>query len=185
MQMPTREQVALLIKPKDLSSGLENWDRIAKLLTAAGAGSAESLAGAAATIAVETAHTFMPVSEYGDIKYFHKMYGNRSDYITDSAGLWKWRGRGFIQLTGAANYQAAGYDLKIPLVEKPSLACSPDESARIFVWFWRRHRLPAICQQCDKSKDWTAARKAVNGGTNGMVAFEAALQVLGAFRSFL
>jgi putative chitinase len=45
-------------------------------------------------------------------------------------------GRGFIQLTGADNYTAAGKHLGIDLVNHPELAQSLEWSAEIVKWYW-------------------------------------------------
>lgn len=134
-----------------------------------------SLIGAAATIAVETDRTFLPITEYGDQAYFYKMYGKRSDYVIDAAGLWKWRGRGLIQLSGGANYGRAGIALKLPLLAQPELAGKMPQSARIFGWFWQLHNLGVLCDE----RKWEAVRRTVNGGTNGLVQFMGCVKYLG------
>lgn len=45
-------------------------------------------------------------------------------------------GRGYIQLTGAANYTDAGKYLGIDLVNHPELAQSLEWSAKIATWYW-------------------------------------------------
>src|SRR5918997_2394294 len=61
--------------------------------------------------------------------------GFRSDAVeagTDS----RYRGRGFIQLTGEYNYRRAGEDLGLELVGDPDLAIGPVASPGIAAWYW-------------------------------------------------
>lgn len=48
----------------------------------------------------------------------------------------RFKGRGFIQLTGRANYARAGKELSLDLLQKPELAAEIDASAKIACWFW-------------------------------------------------
>lgn len=48
----------------------------------------------------------------------------------------RFKGRGFIQLTGRANYARAGKELALDLLQKPELAAEVDSAARIACWFW-------------------------------------------------
>jgi hypothetical protein len=52
----------------------------------------------------------------------------------------RYRGRGFIQLTGEANYRAAGEALGIDLVGDPDLALNPLASPIIAAWYWTMAR---------------------------------------------
>lgn len=45
-------------------------------------------------------------------------------------------GRGYIQLTGSANYESASNFLGVNLLAHPELAQSLDWSARIATWYW-------------------------------------------------
>jgi len=51
---------------------------------------------------------------------------------------WKYRGRGFIQLTGKANYAAASKELfgDDRLVNNPDLASDPIIAANVALWYW-------------------------------------------------
>ena len=51
-------------------------------------------------------------------------------------GTARYRGRGFIQLTGESNYRAAGSALGIDLVGEPRLARRPLVSAAVAAWYW-------------------------------------------------
>jgi putative chitinase len=51
-----------------------------------------------------------------------------------------YRGRGYIQLTGSANYAEASLDLGVDLSNNPELARSLEWSARIATWYWTEAR---------------------------------------------
>lgn len=91
----------------------------------------------------------------------------------------KFKGRGFIQLTGRANYEKAGKDLKLDLVGNPDLAARPDIAARTAVWFWTQKKLNARAD----AGDFLGITRAINGGTNGLEdrkrLYEAAKALLG------
>ncbi|MEL4356755.1 MULTISPECIES: glycoside hydrolase family 19 protein [unclassified Luteococcus] len=48
----------------------------------------------------------------------------------------RYKGRGYIQLTGAWNYRAAGREIGVNLSRNPAAAASPRYSARIATWYW-------------------------------------------------
>lgn len=48
----------------------------------------------------------------------------------------RYKGRGYIQLTGLANYTECGKYLGIDLVGHPDLALSLEWSAKIAIWYW-------------------------------------------------
>ncbi|WBQ03036.1 glycoside hydrolase family 19 protein [Kribbella sp. CA-293567] len=56
-------------------------------------------------------------------------------------------GRGYIQLTGVKNYEAAGDRLGVDLVAKPDLAQSLEWSARIARWYW------TVARRCNPMAD--------------------------------
>lgn len=64
---------------------------------------------------------------------FESMFEFNIDQIGATS---KYHGRGYIQLTGLANYTAAGKYLGIDLVNNPDLAKSLDWSAKIARWYW-------------------------------------------------
>jgi putative chitinase len=87
---------------------------------------------------------FTKMEEKGGSNYYKKMYdpqfapktakilGNKKP--GDGA---KYYGRGYIQLTGYGNYEAASKALGIDLVNEPQLAADPATAAKIAVWFWQ------------------------------------------------
>lgn len=56
----------------------------------------------------------------------------------------KFRGRGFVQLTGRYNYRKVGEALGLPLVEKPDLAADPDIAAKIAIYYWQNRVSPKV-----------------------------------------
>ena len=76
----------------------------------------------------------------------------------------RYKGRGFIQLTGRANYRAAGRALRLPLEQRPRLAERPDIAARTAVWFWTSRGLNALADRAQ----FLLITIRINGGTNGL-----------------
>ena len=76
----------------------------------------------------------------------------------------KFKGRGFIQITGRYNYKRAGEALGIDLIKNPSLAEDPAVAAKIAVWFWQHRVQPNV----DNFKDTTGVTKQINPGLRGL-----------------
>lgn len=91
---------------------------------------------ALATAWVETANTMQPITEYGSVKYFTKYdvgalakrLGNTPEADGDG---YKYRGRGFVQITGLANYKFFSKITGKDLVSNPDLALDFDVAAKI------------------------------------------------------
>jgi len=81
---------------------------------------------------------------------------------TEDGDGFKYRGRGFKQLTGKDNYAQAGKALGMDLVNNPDMAQEPETAAKIAAWYWNK-RVPDSAKQ-----DVTAATQAINGGENGL-----------------
>ena len=115
-------------------------------------------------------HDFQSMVEYGgsldfrkyDPKYTPKKaraLGNKK--AGDGA---RYKGRGYIQLTGRYNYKRAGEALGLPLEQKPELAEKPEVAAKIAVWFWKQRVQPRV----DNFNDVRAVTKPINPGLNGL-----------------
>ncbi len=91
----------------------------------------------------------------------------------------RFKGRGYIQITGRANYKACGEALGLDLIEHPELLESIENACRSAAWFWY---VKGLNQIADKG-DFLTITKRINGGTNGwkerMAFFDRAKQVLG------
>lgn len=135
------------------------WPYVSKALTDAGITGRNAIIAALATIGVETGR-FEPITEYasGDAYEGRESLGN-----TQPGDGRRYKGRGFIQLTGRANYRTYGEILGVPLEQNPELALDPAISARILAEYFVRRGIPAKARQ----GDWEGVRRAVNGGTNG------------------
>jgi putative chitinase len=116
----------------------------------------------------ETAQTMQPITEYGGRKYFDKydtgklakQLGNTP--AADGDG-YRYRGRGYVQITGRANYAKAGGKIGVDLIGNPDLALQPSIAAAVLVrgclegWFTGRKLgdyLPG---------DYVGARRVING----------------------
>jgi peptidoglycan L-alanyl-D-glutamate endopeptidase CwlK len=133
---------------------------------------------ALATIRAETAG-FEPIDEYRSDYNTHPggapfgAYDYRSDLGNqgppDGA---RYKGRGFIQLTGRSNYEQLGRVVGVDLVNQPELANDPATAAAILVAFLQRRK--RRIRGCLLLDDLAGARRTVNGGTHGLDAFRTA-----------
>lgn len=89
------------------------------------------------------------------------MYGGRIGNDAPGDG-YRYRGRGYIQLTGKANYAAAGQALGLDLVAQPDLSMEPANAARIALWYWQ-DRVPR-----EARADVAQAARSINGGETGL-----------------
>jgi predicted chitinase len=75
----------------------------------------------------------------------------------------RYKGRGPIQLTGRANYRAAGKALGLPLENDPTRVARPAVGFRVAVWYWTSRGLNALADR----GDFDGVTLAINGGFNG------------------
>lgn len=77
---------------------------------------------------------------------------------------WKYRGRGWIQVTLLDNYRACGLFLGVDLVAHPEWLEGLEGAARSAAWFWRTHGLNAFADACDVP----GATHRINNGSTGL-----------------
>ena len=102
-------------------------------------------------------------------KIANRVYANRMSNGPESSGDgFAFKGRGALQLTGRANYQAfADY------INRPDVMTNPDlvatelafESA---LWFFDKNKLWSICDQGITDAAILQLTKRINGGTHGL-----------------
>ncbi len=92
---------------------------------------------------------------------------------------YKYRGRGFIQLTGRENYRKAGKALGLPLEEQPDLVSRPDVAAKTALWYWHKRVKPKIADYSDTKR----VTKPINSGLKGLEdrdeKYKAVAQIIG------
>ena len=102
-------------------------------------------------------------------KIANRVYASRMGNGDEASGDgWKFRGRGALQLTGKANYEAfAKYLGNNEVMENPDLVATKYafESA---MFFFERNKLWTICDQGINDAAILALTKRINGGTHGL-----------------
>ncbi len=98
-------------------------------------------------------------------KIANRIYSNRMGNRDEASGDgWRFRGSGFLQLTGHSNFYHAGQALGVDFVMQPELVRTPMYAAQTAGWFWQTHKLN---QYADKG-DFLTMTKRINGGTIGL-----------------
>lgn len=118
-------------------------------------------------------------------KIANEVYGGRLGNNKPGDG-WRYRGGGFVQLTGRDNYRRVGHALDVPLEDQPELIERLDVSALAAGYFWASLGLNSLADDLpedDDDADFLAITRKINGGTNGLAERRAlwklAKQVLG------
>ena len=95
----------------------------------------------------------------------NRIYSNRMGTRDEASGDgWRFRGSGFLQLTGHSNFYHAGQALGVDFVMQPELVRTPMYAAQTAGWFWQTHKL----NQYADSSDFVTMTKRINGGTIGL-----------------
>ena len=94
-----------------------------------------------------------------------RIYGGRMGNRDEKSGDgWLYRGSGYLQLTGAANFFHAGKALGVDFVKNPDLVRTPEWGMQTAGWFWATHK----CNELSEARNWLGLTKAINGGTIGL-----------------
>ena len=81
----------------------------------------------------------------------------------------RYRGRGYVQLTGRANYEKFGKVLDISLLDNPDSACAPEVAGCLLAAYLNANR--GKLSEALADDDLKAARRIVNGGSHGLDRF--------------
>lgn len=113
-----------------------------------------------ATIAEESGE-FVYTREIWGPTDAQKGYEYRADLGNTKFGDGKmFKGRGLIQITGRANYQAASDALGVGYVNNPEMMSTVPEATRTACWWWHEHG----CNELADIPDFEAVTRRVNGG---------------------
>lgn len=122
------------------------------------------LLGALATVRVEVGRDYLPKNEITDGAAYEGKISLGNAQPGDGK---KFAGRGWIQLTGRANYEYFGKRIGVDLINNPDLALTKQNSAKILAAYFKDRNVHKWCDE----KDWEMVRLRVNGGYNGLDKF--------------
>jgi putative chitinase len=101
-------------------------------------------------------------------KIANKVYGGRMGNGLEASGEgFKFRGRGYIQLTGKQNYTAFDLAVEDDILANPDLVSSKHALSSA-AWFWKKNGLNLIADTGSSAEVVTKITKRVNGGTIGL-----------------
>lgn len=106
-------------------------------------------------------------------KIASRVYANRMGNGDEASKEgWKFKGRGYIQLTGKDNYKAFSEWAKEPsIMENPDQVADDKYAGLSAIWFWNKNGLSKIADTDNLRDDKTIIKitSRVNGGTHGLV----------------
>lgn len=93
-----------------------------------------------------------------------KVYGGRADLgnLEPGDGA-RFIGRGYLQITGRANYRAIGRRIGLDLEAQPERAAEPEVAVKVACAFWSEQGLNALCD----AGRFAAVTRRINGGLTG------------------
>jgi putative chitinase len=101
-------------------------------------------------------------------KIANRVYGNRMGNGDEASGEgFKFRGRGYIQLTGKQNYTAFDAAVEDDILANPDLVATKHALSSA-AWFWNKNNLNKIADTGATDAAVTMITKRVNGGTIGL-----------------
>ena len=101
-------------------------------------------------------------------KIANKVYANRMSNGSEASGDgYKFRGRGYIQLTGRDNYTQFGKAIGEDIANNPDVVSS-NYALLSAAWFWSKNGLNKLADGGATDQTVTSITKRVNGGTIGL-----------------
>lgn len=100
----------------------------------------------------------------------NRAYADRMGNGPESSGDgWRYRGRGYIQLTGKSNYETFGRAIGVDLVDHPDKAAEPGTAWLVAVRYMatRRRSGKSLLEWADEGAD-RMVTLGINGGTHGL-----------------
>jgi putative chitinase len=109
----------------------------------------------------------------------NKVYANRmGNGPPESGDGYRYRGRGYIQLTGKDTYRNVGLLAKLDLMAKPELAIETEHALRVACAFWKWKDLNPLCD----ARDFEEVTRRINGA---LIGYEDRLEWLDKVRDIL
>ena len=97
-------------------------------------------------------------------KIANRVYASRMGNGDENSGDgWKYRGKGFIQITGKYMYQLFADDTKMDIEDIPAFLETYDGAILSACWFWGKHALNDLAD----NENISGITKKINGGLNG------------------
>lgn len=154
------------------------WPLIVNALRKRGIDSTAVEQAVIATVGTEVPG-FQLVAEYGGAGDFaNREPGTKLGAAlgnTEAGDGYRYRGRGWLQLTGRGNYRAAGNAIGSNLENNPDAALTAPVAADVLAWYFDTRGVASAAER----GDWRAVRRLVNGGYNGWDRFTDVLGKLG------
>lgn len=95
----------------------------------------------------------------------NRAYANRMGNGNEASGDgWRYRGRGFIQLTGKDNYRELSAYFGYDFVLDPDAVSKPDWCSLSAGYFWSKNNLNELADR----QDFERITKRINGGVHGL-----------------
>ena len=95
----------------------------------------------------------------------NRVYANRYGNGDEASGDgFRYRGRGFIQLTFKDNYKVVGDAVKMAIVTHPDLLSQPGPAAQVAASFWKSRG----CNACADRNDFIGVTKLINPSLQGL-----------------
>jgi peptidoglycan L-alanyl-D-glutamate endopeptidase CwlK len=174
--------------PYAAREAVAHYEKVTAALMGVGLWDGPMHAMALGTVAAETSR-FEPISE-GVSRWNTSGSGHpfdRYDFRGDLGNGKKgdgaeYKGRGFIQVTGKANYRDIGAAIGEDLLENPALANEPMVAAKVLAMFLKRSE--GRIRSALVTGDLARARKVVNGGRHGLDRFERAYRQVRGYQGY-
>jgi putative chitinase len=97
-----------------------------------------------------------------------RVYANRMGNGTEASKEgYRYRGRGYIQLTGKLNYMEFNKSLSADIITNPDLVAT-EYALLSAAWYWNSRSLNEIADKGSDDSVVTRITKIINGGTNGL-----------------
>lgn len=98
----------------------------------------------------------------------NRAYALRNGNGTEASGDgWKYRGRGYIQLTGKAQYKRCGEALALDLLAHPELLELPGGAAQSACWYWADRGCSDLADE-NTERNFALITRIINGAERGL-----------------